>query len=46
VAHDKLLQDIATHRPTTNQQLMRMPGIGPRKLNTYGAELLAITAQE
>jgi ATP-dependent DNA helicase PIF1 len=46
IAHDKLLQDIATHRPTTNQQLMRMPGIGPRKLNVYGAELLAITTKD
>lgn len=46
VAHDSLLQDIATHRPQTNQQLMRMPGIGPRKLNTYGEELLAITKEQ
>jgi ATP-dependent DNA helicase PIF1 len=46
VAHDRLLQDIAIHKPTTNQQLMRLPGIGPRKLNTYGPELLAITQGE
>lgn len=43
IAHDSLLQDLAIHKPQTNQQLMRMPGIGPRKLNTYGPELLAIT---
>jgi ATP-dependent DNA helicase PIF1 len=45
IAHDRLLNDLALHKPTSNQQLMRLPGIGPKKLEIYGAELLAILSK-
>ena len=42
VAHDTLLEALATRPPQTSQQLLAMPGIGPKKLEQYGTELLAI----
>jgi len=44
VAHDTLLEALATHPPKNNNQLLAMPGIGPRKLDLYGRELLDIIA--
>ena len=43
VAHDTLLEALASHPPQTENQLLAMPGIGPKKLELYGAELLDMT---
>lgn len=40
IAHDTLLEALASHPPQTERQLLAMPGIGPRKLEMYGSELL------
>lgn len=45
VAHDRLLNDLAVHKPKNSQQLLRLPGIGPKKLELYGDELLAIISK-
>lgn len=42
VAHDTLLEALATHPPQTQSQLLAMPGIGPRKLELYGPEILEL----
>lgn len=42
VAHDSLLEALAAHPPATPQQLLAVPGIGPRKVELYGEELLRL----
>ena len=44
VAHDETLAAIADDRPISMSQLRRIKGIGPAKLDQYGAEILAIVA--
>ena len=39
---DATLMALAEQRPETKQQLLRISGIGPQKLDLYGDELLAI----
>ena len=41
VAHDATLLAIAEARPTTLAALSRVKGMGPTKLDRYGAEILA-----
>ena len=45
VAHDKLLVAVSTLRPATEDELSQISGIGPAKLEKYGAELLEIVAR-
>jgi ATP-dependent DNA helicase RecQ len=42
VLHDLTIDGIATSRPTTSDQLRSIPGIGDKKLEHYGHELLAL----
>ena len=42
VLHDTTIDGIATQRPTTSTQLRGVPGIGDKKLEHYGEELLAL----
>jgi ATP-dependent DNA helicase RecQ len=42
VLHDSTIDGIATARPTTLDQLRGIPGIGDKKLEHYGAELIAM----
>src|SRR5713101_3689924 len=42
VLHDATIDGIATSRPTTSAQLRGIPGIGDKKLEHYGDELLAL----
>ncbi len=42
VAHDALLEALAAYPPHTARQLLAMPGIGAKKLDLYGDELLAL----
>lgn len=43
IAHDSLLEALATDPPVTQRELLAMPGIGMKKLERYGADILAIT---
>lgn len=42
IATDATLQALAEQRPSSADALAAIPGIGPRKLDDYGADLLAI----
>jgi ATP-dependent DNA helicase RecQ len=42
ILHDATLDGIATIRPTSLAQLRSIPGIGDKKLERYGAELIAL----
>ena len=42
VLHDSTIDGIATARPTTLDQLRGVPGIGDKKLEHYGDELIAM----
>ena len=46
VAHNSLLRNIAAFRPHTESELLAIKGMGPRKLEKYGAELLALVREE
>jgi DNA helicase-2/ATP-dependent DNA helicase PcrA len=43
IAHDATLEAIADARPSTIPALRRVRGMGPARLEKYGAEILAIT---
>jgi ATP-dependent DNA helicase RecQ len=42
VLHDSTIDGIASARPSTLTQLRGIPGIGDKKLEHYGDELLAL----
>ncbi len=42
VLHDSTIDGIAASRPTTLDQLRDIPGIGDKKLEHYGDELIAL----
>jgi DNA helicase-2/ATP-dependent DNA helicase PcrA len=42
VMHDATMDAIAAAKPTTERQLINVPGIGPSKLDQYGDEILAL----
>jgi DNA helicase-2/ATP-dependent DNA helicase PcrA len=42
VFHDSAIEAIADRRPRTIAELRRVPGVGPTKLDRYGAEILEI----
>jgi ATP-dependent DNA helicase RecQ len=42
VLHDSTIDGISTSRPTTSTQLRAIPGIGDKKLEHYGDELIAL----
>jgi len=45
IFHDATLRDIAIARPTTTEALRTISGIGDRKLEAYGEEILNIVAE-
>jgi DNA helicase-2/ATP-dependent DNA helicase PcrA len=45
VFDDRTLRAIATHRPTSADALLDVPGIGPTKAERYGAAVLGIVAE-
>jgi ATP-dependent DNA helicase RecQ len=45
VLHDSTIDGIATQRPTTLSQLRGIPGIGDKKLEHYGDELIALVKE-
>ncbi len=46
VAHNTVLRSIAAVRPRTEREMLAIRGIGPRKLEKYGAELLSLVREE
>jgi DNA helicase-2/ATP-dependent DNA helicase PcrA len=44
VAYDTVLAMIAERRPRTEAELLAIPGIGPGKVEKYGADILAMVA--
>ncbi|MGD8729163.1 MAG: HRDC domain-containing protein, partial [Gemmatimonadota bacterium] len=40
VFSDKVLMEIAMRRPTSDGELLEVPGVGPAKLEKYGADFL------
>jgi ATP-dependent DNA helicase RecQ len=46
VFHDSVLKGIAASRPSTRDELAAIKGIGPRKLEQYGSEVLEIVASQ
>lgn len=44
VAHDSLLRRVATDRPQTEAGLAKITGMGSKRLQKYGAAILAIVA--
>lgn len=46
VAHDAMLQELATRRPQTKQALMAVKGMGAAKFEKYGDDILAILEEE
>jgi DNA helicase-2/ATP-dependent DNA helicase PcrA len=44
VFHDTTLAEIADRIPRTSAALLAVPGVGPAKLERYGAEVLALTS--
>lgn len=45
VFQDVTLREIALQRPTTPQQLAGITGMGDRKLEAYGAEIIALVQE-
>jgi superfamily II DNA helicase RecQ len=44
VLHDVTLEALAALRPTTVEQLLAVPGLGPVKAGRYGPSLLSLVA--
>jgi superfamily II DNA helicase RecQ len=44
VFNDRTLEAIAALRPSTEETLLKVPGIGPAKLEAYGDQLLDLLA--
>lgn len=42
IAHDKHLKAVAGLKPKTTEELLNVPGFGPKKVETYGAEIINI----
>jgi ATP-dependent DNA helicase RecQ len=42
VFHDRTLLELARRRPTSETDLLSVPGVGPSKLEKYGAEVLRV----
>jgi len=43
IAHDAHLKAVAGLKPQTKEQLLEVPGFGPKKVQTYGTDILRIT---
>ena len=42
VADNKSLEAVAAQKPTTDKALIQVPGFGPKRVENYGADILAI----
>jgi ATP-dependent DNA helicase RecQ len=46
VFHDRTLLELARRRPTSETDLLDIPGVGPSKLEKYGAEVLRVLQED
>lgn len=46
VAHDKHLQAVASLKPETLDELLVVPGFGPKKVATYGTDIIAVVGKK
>jgi len=46
IAHNKALEAVAARRPTTEQDLLDVPGFGAKRVETYGEDILRIVNGE
>jgi DNA helicase-2/ATP-dependent DNA helicase PcrA len=46
ILHDATLAAVAAARPSTHEELLTLPGLGPVKASRYGDELLDLVARE
>lgn len=44
IAHDRTLKEIAVARPATKEALLTVKGMGPKKVETYGEEILQVVS--
>jgi ATP-dependent DNA helicase RecQ len=44
ILHDSALEAIARSMPSSEGDLLDVPGVGPRKYERYGEDILAIVA--
>ena len=42
IFYNRTLEEIARHRPRSRPELLRINGVGPVKLDKYGAEVLEV----
>jgi len=45
VFHDSTLREIARHKPQNREEMLRIAGVGERKLERYGEEFLAVVRE-
>src|SRR6185436_55629 len=46
IFHDRTLREMAERRPRTREELLDVPGVGPAKLERYGAAFLEELARD
>ncbi|MBN2294781.1 MAG: HRDC domain-containing protein, partial [Pirellulales bacterium] len=44
ILHNSMIEEIARYRPATIHELMNLNGMGPKRVEQYGEELLAVVA--
>jgi ATP-dependent DNA helicase RecQ len=45
IFHNSHLRAIAAHKPTTREALLEVKGVGPRKLEKYGAAIIGLVRE-
>jgi ATP-dependent exoDNAse (exonuclease V) alpha subunit len=46
IAHNTALEQVAALKPLTEQELLKVPGFGAKKVETYGVDILRIVNQK
>jgi ATP-dependent DNA helicase RecQ len=46
IAHDRTLKAVALARPANEKELLKVDGFGPKKVETYGVEILRIIKEK
>lgn len=42
IAHDAALEQVAARKPANEKELLRVPGFGPKKVESYGEDILKL----
>lgn len=45
IAHDKTLSALSAAKPQSEPELLEVPGFGPKKIETYGADIIRIVKE-